>query len=95
ASVHRIVQLGESVAGLDIGINMFTHYVVAGLAARLEKHRVAVYERLISISNARAWLFDGSQFSQVLYRLWHGLGLGGAPVTWDDYVQSRRVVIPI
>ncbi|KAL5633771.1 hypothetical protein ACGC1H_005836 [Rhizoctonia solani] len=95
ASVHRIVQLGETAVKLPIGLHLFSHCVVAGLAARLEKHRVFVHQMLISFKNTRVWLFQGPQFSQVLYHLWHGVGVGGEPVKWDDYVRSRCVVVPI
>ncbi|KAJ1305621.1 hypothetical protein OPQ81_000618 [Rhizoctonia solani] len=94
-SVHRIVQLGETVAHLPISVQMFAHCVIAGLALRLEKHRLLVYEKLHTFKDMRVWFFRGPQFSQVLYHLWHGVGAGGAPVTWDDYIQSRWAVIPI
>ncbi|CAE6444633.1 unnamed protein product [Rhizoctonia solani] len=94
-SVNRIFDLGESAGSSRIGIHMLPHCIVAGVAARLEKHRIAVYEKLRSFDDTGAWLFSGSQFSQALYHLWHSAGMGGAPVTWDDYVQSRCAVIPI
>ncbi|CAE6521773.1 unnamed protein product [Rhizoctonia solani] len=95
ASVHRIVQLGETVTNLPIGVHMFTHCVVAGLAARLERHRMLVHRMLLSFKGARVWFFQGLQFSQVLYHLWHGVGVKGAPVKWDDYVESRCAIVPI
>ncbi|CAE6477755.1 hypothetical protein ACGC1H_005835 [Rhizoctonia solani] len=93
ASVHRIVQLGETVANSRISVHLFTHCVIAGLAARLEKHRVFVHQMLLSFKNTRVWLFQGPQFSQVLYHLWHGVGVGGEPVKWDDYVRARCTII--
>ncbi|KAH7323350.1 hypothetical protein B0J17DRAFT_240932 [Rhizoctonia solani] len=95
ASIRQIIQLGESVANLPIGIHMFTHCVIAGIGARLEKHRSSVRKQLLSFKDTRVWLFRGPQFSQVLDHLWHGVGAGGAPVIWDDYVRSRCAVIPI
>ncbi|EUC67674.1 fungal Zn(2)-cys(6) binuclear cluster domain protein, putative [Rhizoctonia solani AG-3 Rhs1AP] len=95
ASVHRIIQLGETVAKMSIGVHLFSHCVVAGLAARLEKHRLLVNEMLLSFKDTRLWLFQGPHFSRVLYHLWHGVGAEGAPVKWDDYVRSRCAVIPI
>ncbi|KDN33127.1 hypothetical protein RSAG8_13784, partial [Rhizoctonia solani AG-8 WAC10335] len=94
ASVHRIVRIGQIVANLPIGVHMLTHCVVAGLAARLEKHRLLVHEMLLSFKDTRVWIFRGPQFGQVLYHLWHGVGAGGAPVTWDDYVQARSAIAP-
>ncbi|CEL63187.1 hypothetical protein RSOLAG1IB_05228 [Rhizoctonia solani AG-1 IB] len=74
---------------------MLPHCVVAGVAARLESQRVAVYSKLNSFTDARPWLVSGSQFSRFLYHLWHATGTGGGAVTWDDYVQSRQAIIPI
>ncbi|KAF8703954.1 hypothetical protein RHS03_06142, partial [Rhizoctonia solani] len=68
---------------------------MAGLAARLEKQRMIVYEKLISFKDTRVWLYCGQQFSEFLYSLWHGVGIGGAAVTWDDYVQLKRTIVPI
>ncbi|CAE6348644.1 unnamed protein product [Rhizoctonia solani] len=95
ASVDQIIELGKAVGSSRIGIHTLPHCVVVGVAARLEKHRIAVYEQLRSIKGTRIWLFPGLQFSEVLYHLWHGVGLGGAPVTWDYYVQSMCAVISI
>ncbi|KAF8705473.1 hypothetical protein RHS03_05702, partial [Rhizoctonia solani] len=95
ASVHRIFELSESANNLQMDVHLVAHCVVVGVAARLERHRVAAYEKLRSFRYARACLFDGTDLSRALYHLWHGVGLGGAPVTWEDYVQSRRAVIPM
>ncbi|CAE6444611.1 unnamed protein product [Rhizoctonia solani] len=93
-SVDRIFELGEAIGSSQANIHMLPHCVVAGVAARLEKHRIAVYEKLRSLKGTHIWLFPGTQFSEVLYHLWHGVGLGGAAVTWNDYVQSRCAVAP-
>ncbi|KAH7336783.1 hypothetical protein B0J17DRAFT_443671 [Rhizoctonia solani] len=95
ASIRQIVRLGDIVADLPIGAHMFTHCVIAGIGARLEKYRHRIRERLLSFRDTRVWLFRGPQFSQVLDHLWHGVGVGGAPVMWDDYVRSRCATIPI
>ncbi|CAE6373905.1 unnamed protein product [Rhizoctonia solani] len=95
SSVDRIFQLGEAMGSSRIGIHMLPHCIAAGVAARLEKHRVAVYKKLVSFAGARCWLFCGLQFSQFFYHLWHGVGAGGGAVTWDDYIQSRQAVAPV
>ncbi|KAL5639739.1 hypothetical protein ACGC1H_006355 [Rhizoctonia solani] len=95
ASIRQIIQLGEVVANLPIGAHMFVHCVIAGLGARYEKHRLIVRKNLFSFEGKRVWLFRGPQFGQILEHLWHGVGAGGAPVTWDDYVQSRCIIAPL
>ncbi|CAE6348192.1 unnamed protein product [Rhizoctonia solani] len=95
ASVDRIFQLSGTVRSSHIGMHMLPHYFVAGVAARLERHRVAVYEKLLSFTGSRPWLFGGPQLGLFLYRLWRGVGTGGGAVTWDDYVRSRQAVAPI
>ncbi|CAE6501353.1 unnamed protein product [Rhizoctonia solani] len=79
ASIRQIIQLGEIVADLPIGVHMMVHCVIAGLGARYEKHRTIVREKLLSFEGLRVWLFRA----------------GGAPVTWDDYVWSRCAVAPV
>ncbi|CAE7211729.1 unnamed protein product [Rhizoctonia solani] len=92
-SIRQIIQLGEVVADLPIGVHMFVHCVVAGLGARYERHRAIVRKKLLSFEGLRVWLFRGHDFTQILDHLWHGAD--GAPVTWDDYVRSRCVVAPL
>ncbi|CAE6520929.1 unnamed protein product [Rhizoctonia solani] len=95
ASIRQIVQLGETVAKLPIGVHMFVHCVVVGMGARYEKHRSMVRKRLFAFKGTHVWFFHGPEFCLVLDHLWHGVGMGGAPVTWDDYVRSRQVALPV
>ncbi|GAB1520304.1 hypothetical protein RhiTH_003378 [Rhizoctonia solani] len=89
ASIAQIIQLEGIVAGLPISIHMLMHYVVAGMGARYEQQRSIIRQKLVSFKGKGAWLFQGPEFTQILDHLWHGAGAGGAPVMWDDYVQSR------
>ncbi|CAE6413763.1 unnamed protein product [Rhizoctonia solani] len=95
ASIAQIIQLEGIVAGLPISIHMLMHYVVAGMGARYEQQRSIIRQKLVSFKGKGAWLFQGPEFTQILDHLWHGAGAGGAPVMWDDYVQSRCTVIHI
>ncbi|KAJ1301117.1 hypothetical protein OPQ81_003530 [Rhizoctonia solani] len=95
AAIAQIVRLEESVTDISISMHMLMHYVVVGLGARYEQQRSFIRERLLSFKGRRVWLFRGSEFSLVLDHLWNGVGAGGAPVTWDDYVRSRCAVLPI
>ncbi|CAE7189751.1 unnamed protein product [Rhizoctonia solani] len=94
-SITQIIQLGESVTDLSIRMHMLMHYIVAGLGAQYEHHRSLIRDKLLSHKGRRVWLFRGSELSQVLDHLWHGMGAGGAPVTWNDYVRSRYMVFPL
>ncbi|KAF8672142.1 hypothetical protein RHS04_07896 [Rhizoctonia solani] len=95
ASVDHIFYHAETLGTSRIGIHMLPHCIAAGVAARLERHRVAIYRKLMSFTDARPWFSCGPQFSQFLHHLWHGAGDGGRAVTWDDYIQARQQVIPI
>ncbi|KEP47343.1 fungal Zn(2)-cys(6) binuclear cluster domain protein [Rhizoctonia solani 123E] len=94
-SIMHIMQLGEAVNDLPIGVHVFVHCVVVGLAARYERHRCIVHEKLLSFKGTRVWLFHGVEFGRILEHLWYGVGAGGGPVTWDDYVRSRCAVVPM
>ncbi|KAF8686907.1 hypothetical protein RHS03_10041, partial [Rhizoctonia solani] len=69
--------------------------VKAGIAARLERQRAVVCKKLFLITGSHPWAPEGPQLGLFLYRLWHSVGAGGGPVTWDDYVQLRQAVAPI
>ncbi|CAE6431130.1 unnamed protein product [Rhizoctonia solani] len=95
ASIRQIIQLGEALENLPIGVHTLAHCVIVGLAAKYEKHRSIVHKKILSFKGYQVWLFRGSEFAQVLEYLWFGVGAGGAPVIWDDYIESRRAVVPI
>ncbi|CUA68594.1 hypothetical protein RSOLAG22IIIB_07968 [Rhizoctonia solani] len=94
-SISEIIRLGETVDNLPIGVHILPHCVIVGLAAKYEKHRAIVHKKLLSFKGSHVWLFHGLEFGRVLEHLWYGVGAGGAPVTWDDYVRSRNAVAPI
>ena len=67
----------------------------AATAARHESHRALLRTKVHAARNENIWIIRGADFVPVLDHLWHGVGAGGAPVMWDDYVNSRCVVLPI
>lgn len=69
--------------------------VQAGAAARQEKHRAAIRNRIQNFYGEKIWVLAGDNFVPVLDRLWHGVGVDGAPTTWDDYVNSRCAALPL
>ncbi|KAF8599449.1 hypothetical protein BDV93DRAFT_300265 [Ceratobasidium sp. AG-I] len=94
-SVKQIVQLMEVLSKSPLDVQLFLPYLTAGLAARYEHQRAAVRDKIASFFDTRIWILPGAEFIKVLDHLWHGAAVGGAPVTWDDYVYSRRAVLPI
>ncbi|CUA68593.1 hypothetical protein RSOLAG22IIIB_07967 [Rhizoctonia solani] len=93
-SISEIIRLGDAMDNLPIGVHILPHCVIVGLAAKYEKHRAIIHKKLLSFKGNRVWLFHGLDFARILEHLWYGVGAGGAPITWDDYVQSRRAVVP-
>ncbi|KAF8754972.1 hypothetical protein RHS01_05776 [Rhizoctonia solani] len=59
ASVDRIFEIAEVVGSSQSGVHMFSHYVVAGLAARLESQRIAVTGVWLLASALLAWAGAG------------------------------------
>ncbi|KAG8701849.1 hypothetical protein FRC08_003860 [Ceratobasidium sp. 394] len=95
-SVRQIVQLLSTVKHRDsIDRHLFVPCLIAGIAARLEKQRSLVRKRIASFSAVKIWVLQGADFKSVLDHLWHGAAKGGRPVVWNDYVISRRAVLPI
>ncbi|KAF8606104.1 hypothetical protein BDV93DRAFT_520961 [Ceratobasidium sp. AG-I] len=94
-SVRQILQLMDVLSGSQLDVHLFLSYLVAGVAARYEKQRAAVRDKIDSFFGTRVWLLPGAEFTRVLDHLWHGVAAGGAPVTWDDYVHSRCAVLPV
>ncbi|KAG9075196.1 hypothetical protein FRC06_010226 [Ceratobasidium sp. 370] len=95
-SVRQIVQLLSTVKDRDsIGRHLFVPCLIAGIAARKERQRASVRMRIASFSATRIWVLQGADFKSVLDHLWHGAAKDGRAVIWDDYVVSRRAVLPI
>ncbi|CAE6406216.1 unnamed protein product [Rhizoctonia solani] len=99
-AVKQVVQLGSTVAqGSSLELHFLVPSLIAGVAARQEKHRAALRNKVISESSQKvhplALPVRGADFVPVLDHLWHGVGSGGSPVTWDGYVQSRCITLPL
>ncbi|CAE6507134.1 unnamed protein product [Rhizoctonia solani] len=97
-AVQQIVQLaGIFKMGSRLESHLLIPYFIAGVAARQEKHRAALRGKLSSglIRRVNAFLLSGSDFVATLDHLWHGAGSEGRPITWEDYVQSRCIILPV
>ncbi|KAG9087004.1 hypothetical protein FS749_003229 [Ceratobasidium sp. UAMH 11750] len=68
---------------------------MAGAYTPSEKQRAIAREQLSVSVKTGTWLLSGSDFIPVLDHLWHGAAAGGRPVTWNDYLHSRQVALPI
>jgi hypothetical protein len=66
----------------------------AGACTHLETQRLIVHDRLTMSSNDM-WIFRGSDYALILDHLWHGAAANGRPIRWNDYVHSRRVILPV
>ncbi|CAE6423330.1 unnamed protein product [Rhizoctonia solani] len=75
--------------------HFFAQYFIAGVCARTESQRTFIREKLANMSESRNWLVHGNIFVPVLEHLWTGAGAGGNPVRWEDYVRSRKEVLPV
>ncbi|KAG8699475.1 hypothetical protein FRC09_006595 [Ceratobasidium sp. 395] len=95
SSVRQIVRLINLVSSGSLDVHLFVPCVAAGIAAQYEHQRTAVRDKLESFSDTRVWLCRGPDLVAVLDHLWHGVGRDGGTVSWEDYVWSRNVVLPI
>ncbi|CAE6477229.1 hypothetical protein ACGC1H_005913 [Rhizoctonia solani] len=99
-AVKQVAQLGSTVTkGSSLELHFLVPSLIAGVAARQENHRATLRSKVASESlqkvNPMALPVRGADFVAVLDHLWHGVGSGGCPVTWSDYVQSRCTVLPL
>ncbi|KAF8594948.1 hypothetical protein BDV93DRAFT_564895 [Ceratobasidium sp. AG-I] len=74
---------------------VFIYLYMAAAATRHESHRAFLRTKVHAARNENIWILRGADFVPVLDHLWHGVGAGGAPVRWDDYVDSRCAVLPL
>ncbi|KAG8693951.1 hypothetical protein FRC11_002535 [Ceratobasidium sp. 423] len=94
--VSQIAQLARTVeAGTPLEAHLFVPCLIAGVAARKEKHRAILRRKMLASQKIEARLLRGADFVFVLDHLWHGAAAGGNAVTWEDYVNSRHVAMPI
>ncbi|CAE6478573.1 unnamed protein product [Rhizoctonia solani] len=94
--VSQAAQLASTIeAGSPFDAHLSVPCLIAGVAARKEKHRAIFRSKILASQNIDARLLRGADFVLVLDHLWHGAAAGGNPVTWEDYVDSRFVTMPV
>ncbi|KAG8703840.1 hypothetical protein FRC09_003913, partial [Ceratobasidium sp. 395] len=65
----------------------------AGVCTRSEADRNKFRAVVSQTGTHKTWLLKSMRFTSLLDHLWHGVAVNGGPVTWDDYVRSRRAVV--
>ncbi|CAE6401182.1 hypothetical protein ACGC1H_001930 [Rhizoctonia solani] len=98
SSLRQIFQLIGTIRRQDppgLNVHVFAQCLITGICSRTEKHRRLVRERLGCAAETRFWMFRGPEIVPVLDHLWLGAGMEGKPVTWNDYLHSRHVVLPL
>lgn len=95
-SVKQVVQLATTIEpGNRHEYHLFIPCLIAGAAARQEKHRAIIRKKIATSRRERFWVLPGADFVPVLDHLWHGVGVNGSPTTWDNYVNSRCAMLPL
>ncbi|QRW24304.1 Fungal specific transcription factor domain [Rhizoctonia solani] len=96
ASVRQIVQLLQI---LQPDLTTRSHYFIPCLIASIctpsEKHRTELRNAFVKVEEHLPWLFRALDYRNLVDHLWHGAAAGGKPVRWEDYINSRRAVMPI
>ncbi|KAJ1311816.1 hypothetical protein OPQ81_010278 [Rhizoctonia solani] len=98
SSLRQILRLLSVIRRQDppiSNVHIFSQCVIAGICSRTEKQRKLVRERLGCSAATRLWMFRGPEIVPVLDHLWLGVGMGGRPVTWRDYIHSRQAMLPL
>ncbi|CAE6455540.1 unnamed protein product [Rhizoctonia solani] len=96
ASVNQIIKLLGMVKHTDsFDRHLFVPCLIVGACARQESQRALVERKLSSLRATKMWVLRGADFTSVLEHLWHGAAKDGRATTWDDYVRSRRAMLPV
>ncbi|KAG8748934.1 hypothetical protein FRC11_011732 [Ceratobasidium sp. 423] len=96
AAVKQIIRLFQPVEHrAAFKRHLLAPAIFAGACARLESQRRSIMCIISSRRCDRMWVLQISDFVFVLQHLWHGAAKDGLPITWDDYIRSRRAVLPI
>ncbi|ELU42967.1 fungal zn(2)-Cys(6) binuclear cluster domain-containing protein [Rhizoctonia solani AG-1 IA] len=67
----------------------------ASICTPSEKHRTELRNAFVKVEEHLPWLFRALDYRNLVDHLWHGAAAGGKPVRWEDYINSRRAVMPI
>ncbi|QRV82475.1 Fungal specific transcription factor domain [Ceratobasidium sp. AG-Ba] len=98
SSVRQISRLYEIVSSeFAAGMHLTVPFLLAGAAicARGEADRTKFRAVIAHMGHKKTWLLRGMDFGPVLDHLWYGVAADGGPITWSDYVGSRRAVMEV
>ncbi|KAG9079481.1 hypothetical protein FS749_008490 [Ceratobasidium sp. UAMH 11750] len=95
ASVRQISRLHDVIA-LEPAAGMPTvgPLLLAAICTQSESDR-SKFRAAVSQSQNSTWLVKSMGVAAVLDHLWKGAAANGAPVTWEDYITSRKATIKI
>ncbi|KAG9085896.1 hypothetical protein FS749_004035 [Ceratobasidium sp. UAMH 11750] len=95
SSARQISHLYDIIKpSVAVGILFRIPLLLAAVCARTETARSRL-RKAIAESGDKGWLLKGAEFELVIDHLWHGAAVNGAPITWNDYVNSRKATIHI
>ncbi|KAG8705259.1 hypothetical protein FRC09_003073, partial [Ceratobasidium sp. 395] len=95
SSVQQISNLYNVTKTQSGGMHLLAPALLAGICTRSETDR-AKFRALVSQSRYNNMLLlQTMKYAGVLDHLWRGAAANGGPVTWDDYIASRRAVIDV
>ncbi|QRW10504.1 Fungal specific transcription factor domain [Ceratobasidium sp. AG-Ba] len=96
SAVRQIVRMAKTIEhGSSLEIHLCMPCLIAGIASRLEHHRELMRKKIAISRDENVWCIRGADFVPVLDHLWHGAGVGGVGVTWEDYMTARCIMLPI
>ncbi|QRV82466.1 Fungal specific transcription factor domain [Ceratobasidium sp. AG-Ba] len=96
SSVRQISRLYSAVKPESGGGMHFTAPVqIAAVCTQREVDRARFRALISQPMHNKMWLLRSMNFAGVLDYLWQGVAANGGPVTWEDYVTARRVVIDV
>ncbi|QRV96390.1 Fungal specific transcription factor domain [Ceratobasidium sp. AG-Ba] len=94
SSVRQISRL-YTIIQSNFAAGMMAPVLVAAVCARSEADRAQFHALISQSGNSKMQILKNMNFAGVLDHLWQGAAANGAPVTWEDYVNSRRAVIDV
>ncbi|KAG8701912.1 hypothetical protein FRC08_003820 [Ceratobasidium sp. 394] len=96
SSTRQIDQLLSVVEhSIGTGVHLVVPLLVGAIATPSEIQRGRFRDAITKSAGNRAWITSGVGLVSVVDHLWHTAAVDGAPVTWDDYIKSRKARLRI